>query len=265
VADSTSTGSQAALARVRGPKDSPQPGLEPHAYKGRPPVRSHTARVVQSLGLAIVSGKEAEGAVLPGDADLIARYGVSRTVVREALKTLAAKGLVQAKTRIGTSVRERAAWNLFDPDVLIWHAETGFDGDFLRSLGEVRLAMEPEAAALAAARRTPEDMERIRRWADRMGADGISQEDFVNADLGFHLAVSQAAGNPFLVSLATLIEVALVAMLTISSPVESPIRLSGSVRSHAAIADAIEAQDGTAARNAMRTVILEGIENARAG
>lgn len=215
--------------------------------------------MVEELGLAIVSGREPEGAILPGDAELIARFGVSRTVVREALKTLAAKGLVRAKTRVGTSVQERAAWNLFDPDVLIWHAQTGVGPEFLKSLGEIRIALEPEAAALAATRRSAEEMRRIREWSVRMGEKGITREGFVDADLGFHLAVSAAAANPFFLSIATLIEVGLVAMLTASSPIDKPRRLAESVRLHAAIADAIERRDANGAREAMRRVIVDGI------
>jgi DNA-binding FadR family transcriptional regulator len=183
-------------------------------------------------------------------------------VVREALKTLSAKGLVKAKTRIGTSVCDRADWNLFDPDVLIWHAQTGFGPEFLRSLGEIRLALEPEAAALAAERRTAEDLTKMREWLALMGAKQVSSEEFARADLGFHLAISEAAANPFFASIATLIEVALVAMLTISSPVDHPRRLTRSVRRHAAIADAIEARDANAAREAMRTVVGEGMDEA---
>lgn len=200
--------------------------------------------------------------MLPGDAELIARYGVSRTVVREALKTLSAKGLVRAKARIGTSVRERAAWNLFDPDVLIWHAHSGFGPDFLRSLGEIRIALEPEASALAARRRSVEDVKAMREWIAKMGAPGITADEFVQADLGLHLAISAAAGNPFFLSIATLIEVALVAMLTISSPVDRPERLVDSVKKHADVVDAIEQGDADAARHGMLVVIHEGIDHA---
>ncbi|RYY33816.1 MAG: FadR family transcriptional regulator, partial [Sphingomonadales bacterium] len=97
--------------------------------------RSHTAHVVRELGLGIVAGRHPEGSILPGDAELMDRFGVSRTVLREALKTLAGKGLIQAKARIGTRVRPRTEWNLFDPDVLIWHARNGFDDQFLAYLG----------------------------------------------------------------------------------------------------------------------------------
>jgi DNA-binding FadR family transcriptional regulator len=232
-----------------------------HAYQGAQPPRSHTARVVEQLGLDIVSGRQAEGSLLPGDAELIERHGVSRTVLREALKTLSAKGLVQAKARIGTRVRGRGDWNLFDPDVLIWHARIGFAPDFLDHLGEMRMALEPEAAALAAGRATPGQIRDIRDWVERMGA--ASPQDFVHFDLGFHLAVAAAAGNPFFLSISTLIEVALVAMLTVSSPADNPQRLLVSVAKHRAIADAIAERDADRARAAMRAVIRDGIDNAR--
>jgi DNA-binding FadR family transcriptional regulator len=231
-----------------------------HEYQATAPARSHTARVVEHLGLAIVSGRQPEGTLLPGDSELIERYGVSRTVVREALKTLAAKGLVRPKARIGTRVLQRASWNLFDPDVLIWYARTGFTPDFLSHLGEMRIALEPAAAALAAVRRTPEQLRDIHGWVDKMGDPAIEPQDFVKADLGFHLAVAEAADNPFFLSISTLIEVALVAMLTVSSPVESGERLAASVAKHRAIAEAIEAGDGVSASRMMRAVIQEGID-----
>ena len=234
-----------------------------HQYQTAQPARSHTSRVVDDLGLQIVSGHYRQGSILPGDTDLIERYKVSRTVLREALKTLSAKGLLQAKARIGTRVRERADWNLFDPDVLVWHARNGFAPEFLTHLGEMRMALEPEAAAFAARRRTPEQLEEMQDWAARMSDPKISQQDFVQADLGLHLAVAQSANNPFFLSISTLIEVALVAMLTISSPVENAERLAASVAEHRAIVDAIAARDPERARRAMEAVVQKGIDRAR--
>lgn len=231
-----------------------------HEYQTTRPARSHTSRVVDDLGLQIVSGRYRQGSLLPGDSDLIERYKVSRTVLREALKTLSAKGLLQAKARIGTRVRERADWNLFDPDVLVWHARNGFAPEFLTHLGEMRMALEPEAAAFAAKRRTPEQLEAMQSWAARMSDPKISQQDFVQADLGLHLAVAQSANNPFFLSISTLIEVALVAMLTISSPVENSERLAASVAEHRAIVDAIAARDAERARRAMEAVVQKGID-----
>jgi DNA-binding FadR family transcriptional regulator len=230
-----------------------------HAYTADEPGRSHTAHVVRELGMGIVSGAFAEKTILPGDAELMERFGVSRTVLREAMKTLTGKGLVQAKARIGTRVRPRADWNLFDADVLIWHARSGFDAEFLQYLGEMRLALEPEAAALAAQRRSPAQLQQLYAWVERMGGEDVTPAEFVKADLNFHLAVAAAASNPFLRSISTLIEVALVAMLTISSPIEDPIEHADSVASHRAIADAIARRDVDKAREAMRVVIHQGI------
>src|SRR5690606_26352757 len=130
--------------------------------------------VVRELGMGIVDGHFPQQSILPGDAELMERFGVSRTVLREAMRMLAGKGLVQAKARIGTRVRDKAQWNLFDADVLIWHAQAGFDGAFLGYLGEMRLALEPEAAVLAARRRTPLQLQHLYGWVERMGAEGVT-------------------------------------------------------------------------------------------
>lgn len=223
---------------------------------------SHTNRVMHEIGMAIVSGRYAQGVILPGDAELLAQFRVSRTVLREAVKVLAGKGLLQSKARIGTRVRDRRDWNLFDPDVLIWHAQAGFDATFITHVGEMRLAMEPEAAALASQRRTARQAEEIFEWLGRMGEPGISQQDFVEADLHFHLAVAEAAANPFMRSIGTLIEVALVAALARSSPLDSPRSLAHSIAAHRAIAEAILRHDADGAWAAMRVVIDEGISRA---
>jgi DNA-binding FadR family transcriptional regulator len=218
---------------------------------------------MREIGVGIVSGRFAQNAILPGDAELMERFKVSRTVLREAMKTLAGKGLIQAKARIGTRVLDRADWNLFDRDVLLWHAEVGFDPAFIAYLHEIRMVLEPEAAGLAAQRRSPEQLEALYMWVERMGAESERPGIFVTADLNFHLAVAAAAGNPFLRSISTLIEVALMAVLTISSPAQDQQRLTRSVADHRAIADAIARRDVDGARSSMRAVIQEGIEMAR--
>jgi len=236
-----------------------------HDYSRANAPRSHTVRVMREIGMAIVAGRYRQGAILPGDAELMAKFGVSRTVLREAMKTLDGKGLLQSRARIGTRVRDRADWNLFDPEVLIWHAEAGFDAAFLTHVGEMRLALEPEAAALAAERRTPPQLQALYGWVEQMGATGVTATQFVDADLNFHLAVAAAAANPFLTSISTLIEVALVAALTSSSPVNEPSGAKNSAAEHRAIVDAIAHQDADGARAAMRLVIKEGIARAATG
>jgi DNA-binding FadR family transcriptional regulator len=228
-----------------------------------PPVRSRTSRVAREIGLAIVSGRYPQNTILPGVPELMQLFGVSRTVLREAMKTLAGKGLIQAKARIGTSVRDRSHWNLFDPEVLGWYAAIGFDFDFLIQLSEMRMALEPEAAAIAAERRSDEDVAEMYAHVERMGNEGVTAEGFVDADLDFHLAVARATGNPFMRSISALIEVALVAVLTVSQPVLDPPRLRTSVVNHRRIVDAIAARDPGAAREAMRQVLQDGLNALR--
>ncbi|MBE7185725.1 MAG: FadR family transcriptional regulator [Methylobacterium mesophilicum] len=238
------------------------PSLLPEDLLATDRPRTHHGHVMRDLGRDIVGGRFAENSVLPGDGELMERFGVSRTVLREALKTLAAKGLIQARARIGTRVRERQFWNLFDPDILYWHAETGVDERFLLSLGEMRLALEPEAAALAAKRRSEEQCAALYAWIERM-AQSSSSREFVESDLGLHMGVAEASGNPFMLSVSTLIEVALATTFSVSSPIPDPERHAGNVARHRAIVDAIARADAGSAREAMRTVIREGMDRVK--
>src|SRR5258708_38662129 len=119
-----------------------------------PPGRGHSnqAEVTRTIGIDIIVGRYPEGTGLPRDAELTVMFDVSRTVLRESVKTLSAKGLLNSKAGVRTRVRERSAWNMFDPDGLGWHLEAGIDKPFLRDLAEILLALEPRAAALAAER-----------------------------------------------------------------------------------------------------------------
>ncbi|HTM78118.1 MAG TPA: FadR/GntR family transcriptional regulator, partial [Devosia sp.] len=220
--------------------------------------RNFHNQVIWTLGVGIVGGQYPEGATLPGDVELQRQHGVSRTVLREALKTLAAKGLIEARTRIGTRVRPRQHWNLFDADVLAWHFEAGADLAFLGSLAEMRLAIEPEAAAHAALRRTPRQAQTLFDWVSRMSDSGSSAEAFARADLEFHRAVADASGNPFMRSISALVELALMASFTLSSPVADPIAFDRSVAVHQAIAVAIHDGDAEGDRSAMREAIEDG-------
>ncbi|MGV8853627.1 MAG: FadR/GntR family transcriptional regulator [Devosia sp.] len=226
---------------------------------GRVPLRNLHSQVLWALGVAIVGGDYPEGSILPPDADLLQRFAVSRTVLREALKTLAAKGMIEARARIGTRVLPRARWNLFDADVLSWHFEAGPDVDFLRSLSEIRIGVELESAALAASRRSADQAAALTACAARMG-QATSAEDFARTDLEFHRTVAQASGNPFMASISTLVELALTAAFTISSPVRDPAAMTATVAAHGRIAQAIAAGDPQQARLAMKAVISQGLD-----
>ena len=124
----------------------------------------------------------------------------------------------------------------------------------------MRLALEPEAAGLAALRRTEAQLAKLYEWVEQMGSTRESPAHFVHSDLQFHIAIAEASGNPFMRSISALIEVALVTTFTISSPIPNTERHMYSVARHRAIADAIRDRDVAAAKEAMRGVIQDGAE-----
>jgi DNA-binding FadR family transcriptional regulator len=214
--------------------------------------------VVAELGRGIVSGKTPEGALLPGDAELSARFGVSRTVLREAMKTLSAKRLIEAKAKVGTRVLPRESWNFFDSDVLGWRFEAGLDYDFIEHLAEIRLALEPAAAAAAAVRATSDDIVALYAIAARFDDLKHTPETIAQVDLEFHLAIARMSGNPFMRSASALIEAALAISFQLSSPAASPETIDEVATNHLRIVHAIASRDPAKAMSAMRHVIEVG-------
>jgi DNA-binding FadR family transcriptional regulator len=231
--------------------------LSPQA-NGR--VMSSHDQIAAALGTEILTGVHQAGLNLPSEPDLIQRFQVSRTVMREVIKTLAAKGLVVSKTRIGTRVRDPSNWNFFDVDVLTWRVSKGLDEEFRQSLTEIRRAVEPAAAALAAQRRTNRDLTALRKHLAAMDRKDHTRVTFAQADLEFHLAIGTASGNPLMRSIASVIEAALIASFSQSSPIDSEPDLANTVHTHAKIVDAIERRDEQAASAAMLAVIDIGVE-----
>jgi len=222
--------------------------------------RTSHAQVVDDLGKAIVSGAFPIGSILPGDSELLQRFKVSRTILRESMKTLAAKGMVVPRARVGTRVTEKIYWNMFDNEVLNWHFESGIDKEFLLHLYDIRIAFEPFAAGLVADRASREDIDLLRGLASAMADPNHTSDSLAIADLHFHLAITEASQNPFMRSLGGLIEAALVGMFRMSAP-PSTNGFSNIADTHMAIVDAIAAHDSLAARKAMEFVIVDGREH----
>ncbi|MCP8893391.1 FadR family transcriptional regulator [Shinella daejeonensis] len=222
--------------------------------------RTSHAQVVNEIGRAIVAGDYPVGSILPGDAELAARFRVSRTVLREAMKTLAAKGLIVPRARIGTRVMPDTQWNLFDSDILTWYFAVGLNEAFLVHLSEVRLAFEPHAAALAARHASPEDISQMMRLAVAMGDPAHTAETMAVADLKFHLCVLEVSGNPFLRTVGSLIEAALVGAFKLSSPAADRAKIDEAAANHIRIVEAIDRHDEDDARRAMEHVIKLGRE-----
>lgn len=224
------------------------PHLASHEF-GRPWAleRGLHGRIVHGLAVRILRGELAPGTTLVGE-ELEREYGVSRTAVREALKVLAAKGLIDARPRRGTVVRSREAWMLLDADLLRWQFEGRVDQTFLAELAELRAVIEPAAACLAAARHTSEDLRQMREALVQMEAAGNEAETFVLADLIFHRALLAATHNELLERTEPIIEAGLRAR---GAVVHRRHDLPPSVPAHRTVLDAISERDGRAASAAV--------------
>lgn len=163
------------------------------------------ASVANEIGLRIVHGDYAPGAILPNEAAWARMFDVSRSAVREAIKMLMAKGLLNSRPKVGSWVEPRERWNLLDRDVLTWYAMSPDRETFLKTVQEFRYLIEPEAAAFAARRRTDEQMAEISEACQQM-REAPSLSERTAADTRFHLAILRASGNELLVPLGVLVE-----------------------------------------------------------
>jgi len=218
---------------------------------------NHTMHVVEQLGRAIVAGEYPPKTMIPLDPDICEMFDVSRTVVREAKKTLIAKGLIQSKAKVGTHVRQPNEWNMFDEDVLRWHAHVKKPNPFYDELFEIRLIFEPAAAANAASNAKPADCTELYRLCDML-AQSANRADFATVDTEFHKQVLRLSGNRFLQSLGDLVQTALYSLFMIEAKDSFSKRKSEAVAAHRAITDAIASGVPARAHEAMETVIRNG-------
>jgi DNA-binding FadR family transcriptional regulator len=165
--------------------------------------------IARELGILIVSGQYQPGHLLVGEIASSERLEVSRTAYREAVRILAAKGLVDAKPKVGTRVNPRSKWHLLDPDVLLWAFEHEPDLELLNSLFELRSVVESAAAALAAVRRSSAHLKAMRLALKTMAEQTLATEEGRQADLDFHATLLDATNNPFITTLTTGISAAI--------------------------------------------------------
>ena len=212
------------------------------------PDRGLHGRLVNQLGSQIVNGRVPAGVVLDTE-ELASRSDVSRTVVRESLKVLTGKGLVDARPRRGTYVLERDHWNLLDPDVLRWQFETVGDAAVLDKLHEVRVMIEPAAAALAAQRRTDDDVAELAAALSEMDDADEHADAIAQADLRFHLGLIAATHNELVQQLSMVIGIGLSARDRFVHT--HRISIKRSLGMHHDVAEAVRRGDPDAARAAM--------------
>jgi DNA-binding FadR family transcriptional regulator len=212
-------------------------------------------RIAHEIGQQILRGELEPGEVLPSETDLGTGFGVSRTVLREAIKVLAAKGLVESRTKIGTRVKARDQWNLLDPDVLSWSLASHEAEDYALAVSEMRRILEPAGAALAAQRASAVQVARVRAAYEAMEAAGRNGEDSAEHDLRFHLAILEATNNPFLVSMGHVIESALAFNIRLS--LKFPNLRVQSMPLHRHVLERIEKGDPRGAQAAMVKLLQE--------
>jgi DNA-binding FadR family transcriptional regulator len=217
-----------------------------------------TYRIVEDLGVAIVTGRYSEKNPFPVEANLCKQYGVSRSVLREAVKMLTAKGLLGARPRQGTWVQPEETWNLLDPDVLRWLLERKLSFSLLIEFTQLRLAVEPIAAALAAVVAGPAEKAVVMAAIDRMAAAERGEDDPLTSDIAFHVGVMRACGNRFYFQLCDMIDTALRFSIRTTNYFKG-VKLA-SVADHKVVADAIVAGNAPVAETAMRNLIQEALD-----
>lgn len=214
-----------------------------------------TQQVIDSLGLRIVRGEILEGEVTTASS-LQEQYGVSRTVVREAFRVLQSKGMMQARTKTGTSVLPRSAWNLLDSEVIGWYRHAGTGAELVENLEEIRESYEPWAARMAARRRTDVDLAALRNAYENMEAttkgEGAGSPAVVEADLQFHQATLEATHNVIMIRLGLLVQPVLQIRDEMTLHHDSPTDF---LDDHRAVLDAIEKQQPGWAEEAMRDLL----------
>jgi len=215
-------------------------------------------QVLNAIGGRIISGELNPGDVLPKEDTLSEQYEVSRTVIREAVKGLAARGLVESRPKVGTIIRSRDDWQMLDPSVLEWVASSSPEEEFMLNLAEVRLAIEPGMAGIAARNATDEDIEKITTAYDLLETAQGDEDAWAKADLAFHASIVDACKNVFLTYIVRairkplysrrLINASLASLLEPEDVVEPYESVRDEVLSrHRSVVEAIQQRDDEAA------------------
>ncbi|MEM7047342.1 MAG: FadR/GntR family transcriptional regulator [Pseudomonadota bacterium] len=214
---------------------------------------SLASQLARELGRKIVSGAYPPGQLIEDEDALATHFEVSRSVVREAVKILAGKGLLTTRRGVGTRVQPRDRWGLLDDDVLAWHQSIAPSMDYLRQLMDIRSALEPRAARWAAERGEEDDIAEIKKALQGMKDTQETVEAFVMADALFHRAIMKAARNEFLTSLEGVINSALLASIRLTN--RNPLTNEESIPFHEEVCDAIAARDGHLAEIKMESLL----------
>jgi len=230
---------------------------------GRASAVARPLQAAETIGRRIVSGSWEPGSVLPSFDRLADEFSVSRLSVREAMRALAAKGLVDSKPRRGTVVRPRSEWSRLDHDVLFWQISERPNAAFVRSLFEARAIIEPEAAALVAIRATEEVTAEIERAFQAMATSDPRSQESIEADVAFHQAILNGTGNEFLAAFAPVIGTWLTKAFRVQRIAEP--EQEHFVPQHRAVFEAIKRGDPEGARRSFRILLTRSETDAMSG
>ena len=217
------------------------------------PDRARHAQVVHDLGARIVRGGLAPGDAVPTEEELVSELNVGRSALREGVKVLAGKGLLESRTSAGTRVRPRESWNLLDPDVLRWRYSEDASPADIRALADLRVALEPGAARLAAESATPAQRGMIAAALSALWATVEAPDEFIAADLAFHRAVFAACQNDLLLYIHDVASVALGAIRPLHT--HSVAHNRATLPAHQQVAEAIQRGHHRKAEAAMREIV----------
>ena len=218
-------------------------------------IKNVHGNTLDHLGVAVMSGRYPPGATIPPEPVLCEELGVSRTVVREAVKSLVAKGLVSTGPKVGTRVLPAEQWNWFDPDVVTWQSQVGLTREFLRDLQELRRVVEPAAVRMAAERATAQDIAGIEAAFQGMRRAVEEGGDYVLHDLQFHQGLLRACHNRMLAQMSKALAALLRTSFEVSTSRKDGPRLS--LPLHSAVLDAVIAREPEKAERAI-LVLIDG-------
>ncbi len=242
-------------------------------------VRGILGSVVAELGARVVGGEWAEGDVMPKEADLVEEMRVSRSVIREALRILGAKGLIRSRTSDGTRIQPRNTWRLLDPDLIDWRIQAGDTKSLLHDLLKVRLALEPGVVFVATQTASAESRKRISAaWERKLAVESNPDPDlpaeqrrelFIETDLAFHREFLAAVGSEILDQLFGVIQAALALMIDLQIQAQGAdvdlIAMDESIELHRAVYEAFVRGDAMSAELAMRDLVKLAIADATKG
>lgn len=226
------------------------------------PKQNLTHQLTHELGMAIVTGEYKVGMGLPSEAVLSEKYSVSRSATREAVKMLAAKGLISSRPKQGIVVQPEKSWNMFDTDVLSWILESQPSLALLKEFTQVRVALQPQATALAAVNASQEELLNIERSLQSLLAAESDLNAHLEAKIAFHTAIMMATGNRFFTQLIGFISTALRVSVHYTKPLNgaAPVDL----QKHRNIYQAIKEGDAEGAERNVKLLLQQALERIEA-